>query len=733
LAIDYVDVVQIKKSLDDEYQEYHRKFRRLRDIYHGRYWQVAENDAQARSISSIFRDLGRANRTSLPPIRIVRNIIQEVCVKYQTFLSPVPMVNYYTDAPEDFTRREQMTMKERYTYGIWRAGKMSARLNNVAWYQPLMGDAFIGIWPDMKRSIPVPIIRSPEHAYPLKGFGDEINGHIFHWQEKYSAIKRAFPEYADRIYGNLGRVRAGKGSDPMCDIYEYSDEHEVARWVQGVKVNGVEHDFGFDFFAHSKFIDVPDETFGHSAVEQAVNLNEADNMITSLLFQAMLENIFPTIVLTDPAKAPEELMKGPGAIIPLNPGGKFDVIAPPVQAVATQLEYLAQNKQAIQEVTGMPAVNFGTSPASSIVTGAAVNELQGAGTGSTVQMVQGGLGLIISQWCEKAILMQRRMWESKEITLNYVTPMTRAGGDLSKGSMTVKGSDLEGGTANEIVWSPSMDIHDKIVMWLQAKGAGLVSDEFILKQIGIPDPEAMTESITSEELQRAMLGFIVNQLAQGPQQDVSQAEEAANALVEGKPRKVPIPPPSPGVPAAPASAGGPPSLGGGNGGPPGPPPGPGGPAGPAGGPPPGGPIPLSGGDLTGPFAGGQGAVKSPPLTEPPGAPVPPGSKAAAAMAATTLPPGLSTPTQTPATVNSVVRALSGGNYKGRVWLVGEIVVKGAVSGAVDVALTNPADKETVKAQAPQYQFHFVVVKGQPAEKSIEVTGGGQPVGQEQPQ
>lgn len=706
--IAFADVKEIKHSLEDEYGEYHQKFRRLRDVYHGRYDMLAEKDSQSRSISSIFRDIGRANRTTMPPIRIVRNIIQEVCVKYQTFLCPVPMVNYYTDAPETFDRREQMTLKERYTYGIWRAGKMSARLNNVAWYHPLMGDAFIGIFPDFKRSIPIPILRSPEHAYPLKGFGDDYTGHIFHWHEKLSSVRRAFPEYASRIEANQGRAVQGRGSDPLVEIYEYSDEIEFARWVGGIKTNGIEHDFGFDLFSHSKFIDVPDETFGHSAVEQAVNLNEADNMITSLLFQAMIENIFPTIVLTDPAKAPEELMKGPGAIIPLNPGGKFDVIAPPVQAVATQLEYLAQNKQAIQEVTGMPAVNFGTSPASSIVTGAAVNELQGAGTGSTVQMVQGGLGLIMSQWCEKAIRMQQRMWPNKEITLNYVTPLTRAGGDTSKGAMTIKGSDMEGGTANEIVWSPSMDIHDKIVMWLQAKGAGLVSDSYILKQIGIPDPEAMTEEITGEELERAMLGFLVSQLAQGPEPDIDKAQEAANAVVEGKPRAVPLP--SPGGAAPPASAAGPPLPGGGGGGP---------------APAPGG-GPISGGDLTALQPGG-GAIKAPPLPLPPGAPAPAGSVAAAPPGGGPTPPSLAGPSNGPASLNQVMSALTGGDYSGRVWLVGEIVAKGQAD-TVDVAVTDPSDREKVSAQAPQFKFIFHVVKGEPEEQNVEVTGGGQPVG-----
>lgn len=68
-------------------------------------------------------------------------------------------------------------------------------------------------------------------------------------------------------------------------------------------------------------------------------------------------------------------------------------------------------------------------------------------------------------------------------------------------------------------------------------------------------------------------------------------------------------------------------------------------------------------------------------------------------------------------------ALSGGNYQGRVFLVGEIAVKGETDGSVDVAVTVAADRQVVSAQAPQYQFRFHVVKGEPQEKFVEVTGG----------
>lgn len=709
MAIDLQAVRDLRASYSDQYEEMHVTFRNLRDVWHSRFWSLAERESQDRSITSIFRDLGRANRASLPPIRIVRPIIWQICVKYQTFLSPVPQVNYYMDAPESQERRHEMTTKERYTLGVWRAGMMAKRFREIAWYQPLMGDTFIGCYPDPARKIPVPILRDPEHAYPLKGFGGEVDsGHIFAWKERESTLRRAFKDYvpqADTALGKRGYLpslgsRRGRETDPQIEVIEYSDEQEFARWAGTKKVAGVEHNFGFDIFEHAKFIEIPGETWGCGAVEQIVNLNEADNMIYSLLFQAVLENVFPTIVLTDPAKAPEELMKGPGSVIPLNPGGKFDIIAPPVAALPAQLGYLAQNKSSMMEAAGVSPADFGTSPASSIVTGAAINELQ-AGTGSTVEMVQSSLGFAMSRWNEKAVHIQRKLWPDHEITLNYMSPLTVADLRPSQGVVTVKGSELKGGTANEIVFNPAMNMHDKLVMWLQAKGGGLVSDQHILKQLGIPDPEAMQEEIFGEELTRAVLANLVQTLSSPDAQGVKESETQAFAFIEGTG--------VPGVtkPGLPRGQGGGmlPSLGQGG--------------------PPGGSAQSPGGPPNaGPQLGGQGLAQAKPLQLPPGAPVPATSEAAQSM-----PPGGGqnpldqlAPKQ-PATLNTVVRALSQGTYAGRVWLVGEIVARGQTAGQVEVAVTDPADRQTVSGTAPQFDYIFHVVQGEPREQAVEVTSG----------
>lgn len=690
MAIDLQTVVDLKNAYADEYEQAHLDFQRERDIWFGRFWEIATQDSQSRSISSIFRDLGRTSNNQLPPIKIVRNTIQAICVKYQTFLAPVPMVNYYVDPPETDEARQNMTVKERYTYGVWRSGGMASMFRDIAWYQPLMGNVFVGCYPDTSRKMPVPVIRSPETAYPIRGFGSNApSAHIFHWQERDSVLMRTFPDYvAQRPGGNTqGGPRRGKNTDPMVDVYEYSDESEFSRWAGGNKVAGIQHDFGFDIFQHAKFISVPGEVFGEGAVRQAINMNEADNMIGSLMFQAIYENVFPTIVLTDPSKAPEEMMKGPGSVITLNPGGKYQSEAPAVQAVETQLRYMDSLKRDMQETTGMPAVNFGTSPASSIVTGAAINELQGAGTGSTVEMVQGGLGAVMSKWNEMAIYQQKTLWPQEKIVLNYMTPLTKQSASV-RGTLTIQGKDLVGGTANEIVFSPAMDLHDKLVMMLQGKGAGIYSDQYIMKQLGIPDPQSMQEEIFQEELDRAVLGAIVQELTSPDPNAAAAADATGVGFIEGT--NVVRAGPPPGLPAPP------------------------GPEAPSAGAPPGGPPqgPPGVAGTAGPEPGG-GLIQSKPLQEPPGAPVPQGAAA-----------GPQAPAGGPATVNAVVRSLSGGQYKGRVWLVGEIVVRGQTGGNVDVAVTDPTDRQAVAAQAPQYQFTFHVVKAEPAEQSVEVTSGG---------
>lgn len=684
----------LKSQYEDVFRDRHEAFRRLRQYWHGNYWQQADSDS--RPIMSIFRDLMSGMSDIGPDVKLVHNVIQMVCVKYQTFLSPLPMIRVWVDPPETDIRRAQATRKERFLYGCWQMGNMDKIFTKIGWYLPLMGDCFLGIHPDFDKHLPSPIVRSPEYAYPIPSFDKQGEQAImFSWKISESVASANFKEWQAPVEAfrtaRKGMFKRGQVSDPQVEIVEYSDNDEWHRWIAQVipsgrqetinaqEINGVEHNFGFNLFQHLKFIDVPDEVWGHGAVEQAINLNEMGNALYSLMFQAVIENVFPRLVLIDPAKAPEEIETGPGAVIPINQGGGVEWLHPPVQALGMQEQFSNLNDHNIKESTGMPEVQFGQSPATSIVTGKAVNELQGAGTGSMVEMVQGvGIGNGIVSWNEKAIEIARRLFKDDPISLFGASYESFQDLVPQHFALTIKGKELIGSPRNDVMFAPALNPHEKLVMNLQALGAGIISKKKVREQMGEPDNDAMVEEIFNEAVEDGVLGSILQALQADPSVENAQAVEtqAAGYLAGKTTGSVAAPgqphPMAMGQPAAPPALGGGPAQ-----------------------------AALPAGAPQGPPP--QGAPQGPPQA----------------------PPG---PTGGSQTINvqeaqAAFLALSG--ITGRVFLVGEIVERGETDQDIEVMVTEPNDRQTIQAGLPQYQGRLTmhVTPGEPNERFVEVTPG----------
>jgi hypothetical protein len=354
---------------------------------------------------------------------------------------------------------------------------------------------------------------------------------------------------------------------------------------------------------------------------------------------------------------------------------------------------LADNERIIKQSSSMPEVQFGDSRnLGSIVTGKAINELQGAGTGSLVEMALGvSVGPALAKWNEKAIIMAQKVFKDDQIYLEgfYKENAT----DLNPRSFAfkAKGSQIVGSPRNEVVFSPHMNQHEKLVMNLQALGANLISLQHAREQIGIPDSDAMAEQIQVEKIEQMVLDAIGQSLmAAGATPEAgAEAEAAALAYMQGQTNFAPGNPPAPALPAQAGAQGG-------------------------------------GGFPVGPFpGGGSGQVFAPPLALPPGAPVPAPAPGNAPQGNT--PPGI-TPGSIP--LDEAVQAFQGvRNIAGRVFLVGEIVQTGSAADDIEVAITNPADRQTLADGLPQYAglLAFHMVEAEPEESYIEVTPGVEPV------
>lgn len=708
MALTYDDVKELHQQLDKRDHVRHRDLRALRRYWQGNYWNQGEGEEGSRaavsSVQQLFLDLKGSMNDLGPDLKLVHNILQEVCVKYQTFLSPVPMPKTFIDPPYSDTRRKQSTTKERVINGTWWANRMTVRMAEVAWYLPLMGDCFPCIWPDFDRKIPRFIVRSPEIAHPIRSWdGTSLDQIMFRWEANTRDLKRQYPDYVERSPNKAGRfrprvARANAGGERKAEVIEFSDTMSYQLWADDQLLKTIDHELGFNLFGQMSFIPVPGEVFNHGAVEQIVNLVEMGNALHSLLFQSVFENVFPMMVIEDPAKAPEQIMRGPGAVVPVNAGGKVYYETPPEAALGVQMAFMRDNADKILEASGMPRVNFGQSPTTSIATGAAINELQGAGSGSTVEMVQGtGIGPELVAWNEKALTMYQTVFKDDDIHL-YGTERTQLI-DINPRSfaLSFKGSDVVGSTRNEVVFQPHMNDHEKLVMGLQGLGAGIYSKKYVREQLGIADNDAMVEEILAEQLEDGVLQAIVQQFAQ--QGAPAEAEPAALAqgitLIEG----APVTPPAIEGPHPLLAAGAP--------GTPGPAPAPAGPGGPPG---PAGPA-------IGNFPGGPGQVVAPPLPLPQGAPPPGGS----APGAPTGHPSPSAGAGTSVTVQQALAAFQNVQINGHAWLVGEIAAKGRTSDVVEIALTDRSDEAPLK-QAATFPVMFHIVTSAPTEQSVEING-----------
>jgi hypothetical protein len=685
LAISYEEALELIEELEPRHQTRHSEHQRLRDFWHGRYWN--RNDEPKGGIASIFMDI-KSKRDGLgPDIELVRNLIFDVCVKYQTYLSSLPMIRTFVDMPGPnashktmLKKRADATLKERALYGTWSESNMNMALNEIAWFGPLMGDSFLGIWPDFEKKCVTSFVRSPEHAYPIASWDGKLRAILFKWKITEREARRQFK---GKFEPKPKPKRRGQHVDESVEILEYSDAYCFQRWADGQLVNGVEHKLGFNLVEQVPFIRVPGEPWNHGAVEQSVGLVEAGNVLYSLMMQAMLENVFPKMVLEDPMKFGETLDTGPGAVIPVNAGGKAYYLPAPTSAIQAGAGLLAENERAIKQDTSMPDASFGQFDAS-IITGKAISQLQGAGTGALVEMVQGStLGQVLTSWNEKALTIYQKMFPNDTIYLHGLRPESYLDLNPAAFALSFKGSDIKGSPRNEVVFSPAVGMHEKLIISLQAQGAGLTSKKHGREQIGIPDSDQMEEEIFNEQIDAAVLGAIVQSLTDPTYQGAEAANAQAGEYLAAKPSQTPPMLPPPGLPpGAP---------------PPGPP----------------GSAPPGPSQIGAPVTPSAAPMPPPPAGMPQGMPVEaPAAPGAGGGNIVTLDQAM-----------TALLALQG--IAGQVFLVGEIIETGQTDDAVEIAVTDPADRQTIKSGV-QFDVVFHVVQGEPQEQFLEATPGADP-------
>jgi hypothetical protein len=222
------------------------------------------------------------------------------------------MIRTFVDGPTRAARSKQAALKERVLYAE------PDRLVRPADGR-LLPRHLARLRPQHRRAV----VRSPEHAFPVPNFDGSPA-----WTRSCSAGRRPRARRRSGRSRTWSAARRRSGEKTRRDPRVLDNTASTAGSTAS-RVNGVEHNLGFNLFEQVPFIEVPGEPWNHGAVEQSVNLVEAGNALYSLMMQAMIENVFPRLILEDPMKFDETIDFGPGATIGVNPGGKAYFLVPP--------------------------------------------------------------------------------------------------------------------------------------------------------------------------------------------------------------------------------------------------------------------------------------------------------------------------------------------------------------------------------------------------------------------
>lgn len=699
---------QIKDRAEIANERYgfaHETFKHLRRFYDGMIWE--DEAAMTRSLVSVFRDLrhGGTEADREPDVRVTLPLIEAVVSKFAALLTAVPQIEVltppigYMGMRKEETCRALADQNEKFFYGLWEQARVRRHFAKQAWYLPLMGCSFTGCHPDFDSKTIKFITRSPEFASPFwDSEFENMEALMFRWEVPGDQAIATYGPGVESLLQQIAKQRKGIlgfGSQPMerqnrqiLEVIEYWDKDSKTTLVAGHKVQQVKHDFGFVPWVMTPFYMVPDSPFGKGVIEGNVALFQKMNMLDSLELQAIIENVFASMVIIGPEGAPEDIERGPGAVIPVKIGGDVKYIAAP-EVTMDLTKSMARSQDMMRQGTHLPGSSYGEGVASSITTGKAQHESL-MPTGNVVEYVQGNISDSWERLNEYALDMTQTMFKNRSVV--YFGRQYSNEGVWSrpiKFQQTIKGDDLKDWARQELTFQPMLNFHEKLVAGLQAAGGGLVSKRWQRDQLGISDNNAMQEEILGEMQTEQQLAALMGMAQQG-QVTPDQVEQAFLRMEKGGTAGLPIGP-SPAM-MGPGAGAMPPSL---------PPM------------PPGGPLPTPSAGPTPP--GGQTL----PIAQNPGE-GPPGE-----------PAGMPTP---PESAPQGAFTLSGaiGDFshikklKGRVFLVGEIVQKGATDGPVEVSITDKIDKSTIVNGLPD-EYHgkirFHIALKEPTEQHVEVGPG----------
>lgn len=482
----------------DEYEYRKRRFAdrdmhyvRLLDYYQGR--NNGEGGLPILTMNAQGRPLMRPVGESISAKRTYSSQrLAPVVDDYAALMGRMPTAR--VEAPDPSPQGEQKAdLLTKFLYSTYEISRMGYQQAQAGFFLSGLGDTVYVLEPEASKLRVVWNVVSPRNCWPS----------FYHGYRRFEVFDLIISEvWSDRELRKQWGITPDNDRAENCTVITYISPHQRTVLVGTKKAQKVSHvEWDLDFCPAVWVFNKVTGMMGMSDIANSLDQQDFLDWCFNVAADGIVQNTYPVIAIKDPINVgQDQITIGPGApVIPLQASG--DIIVRQTQGDMRAIEaMMAQTLQDINASTGSSQVRQEGQMKSSIITGRAVQNVQGPQS-TRIEFKQQVLGDAI----EAANTMTLAMQEKAPYLSDFRGPIFGNYKGRSFREEFIASEDIDGWYRTKVTWQSlvGMNLQQKTAIAYEGLVAKLWDDIEAREIVGIEDPLGMRKRIESMMLAEA--------------------------------------------------------------------------------------------------------------------------------------------------------------------------------------------------------------------------------------
>jgi len=440
---------------------------------------------------------------------------------YAALVGRMPTVR--VEPPDDSEPAEQKAdLLTKYLYSTYEMSNMEFQQAQAGHYLSLLGDSVYTLRPepDLKRVMWEVV--SPRNCYPT----------FYHGYRRFEVYDMLIVEQwtAEDLKRQLG-IEPENNRPESCTVVIYLSPHQRTVVVGLKQPQVAAHvEWTLDYCPAVWVFNKITGHFGMSDIGPALGQQDFLDFSLNVWADGIVHMTYPIVGVKNPQSlGQDEIMIGPGSVVPLGPEG--DIVVRATQGDPRALEAIIQQTiQDLNATTGTSQVRQEGQMKSSIVTGRAVQNVQGPQS-TRIEFKQGTLGAAI----EAANRITLQLQERAPILREFKGPIWGRYKGRSFQLQFSARQDIDGWYRNKASWQSlvGMNLQQKTAVAYEGMVAQIWDDIRAREIVGEEDPVGMRQRIENQKMSEARLQQAIAPALGGQQGGPPQQQQGPQLSIGG--------------------------------------------------------------------------------------------------------------------------------------------------------------------------------------------------------